>query len=351
MRLGELQKEEKIYIGWELFAALDAWDRAFKTSNIPLVFYDTLFQYGIEKFYVPRALEEIQSRFDMPNYLRKRIRYISHKTIRRSFDDVFNLFKENTQHTFPKRLELARKIYSFNFIQVIEEILGEKETTISPDFCPEKNLLRTTWFLNQLLVSSRLNTSAICFFSDEYKNEMLLEINSMLNEKLAIPLSHLIQTFKTTNKDSAKLAFSFSGNVPKHLEEIIHSENFHQYSRAHSEMRDGNIRIESVMRKITKTRDKLVSSFKELLRKNTLAFYLLEQSSAIGINSIVGGLPSSVATVFFGVLQRIIPHDRRVIVFSLENLMDENMLQLFRKDLLDKTGIDLALHIKDYFSL
>ena len=350
MRLGELQKEEKIYIGWELFAALDAWNTAFKTSNIPLVFYDTLFQYGIEKFYVPRALEKIQSRFDIPNYLRKRTRYISHKTIRRSFDDVFNLFKENTRHTFPKRLELARKIYVLNFIKVIEEILGEKETSNSPDFCPEKNLLRTTWFLNQLLVSSRLNASAICFFSDEYKNEMLLEINSMLNEKLAIPLSHFIQTFKSKNKDSAKLAFSFSGNVPQHLEEIILSEDFHKYSRAHSEMRDGSIRIESVMRKITKTRDKLVSSFKEL-RKNTLAFYLLEQSSTIGINSIIGSLPSSVAKVFFGILQRIIPHDRRVIVFSLENLMDENMLRLYRKDIFDKSGIDLALYIKDYFSM
>jgi len=347
---GELQKEEKIYIGWELFAALDAWDKAFKTSNIPLVFYDTLFQYGIEKFYVPRAFEKIQSRFDIPNYLRKRMHYISHKTIRRSFDDVFNLFKENTRHAIPKRLELARKIWSFNFIRVIDEILGEKDTSISPDFCPEKNLLRTTWFLNQLLVSSRLNTSAICFFSDEYKNEMLIEINFLLNEKLAIPLSHLVQAFKSKNKDSAKLAFTFSGDVPQHLEEIIHSENFHQYSRAHSEMRNGNIGIESVIEKITKTRDKLVSSFNEL-RRNRLAFYLLEQSSTIGISSIIGGLPSSVATVFFGILERIIPHERRAIVFSLESLMDENMLRLFRKDCLDKNGIDLALCIKDYFSL
>lgn len=345
-----MQKEEKIYIGWELFAALDAWDKAFETSNIPIVFYDTLFQYGIEKFYVPKALEEIQSRFDMPNYLKRRIHYISHKTIRRSFNDVFSLFKENTRHPFPKRLELARKIWAFNYVNVFEEILGEKDTSISGDFCPEKNLLRTTWFLNQLLVSSRLNASAICFFSDEYKNEMLLEINSMLNEKLAIPLSHIIQTFKSKNKDSAKLATSFSGNMPQRLEEIIHSENFHQYSRTHSEMRDGNIGIESVMKKITNTRDKLVSSFKEL-RRNTLAFYLLEQSSTIGINLLIGGLPSSVATVFLGILKRIIPHDRRVIVFSLENLMDANMLRLFRKDCLDKTGIDLALHIKDYFSL
>jgi len=350
MRGGELQKEEKIYIGWELFAALDAWDKAFETSNIPIVFYDTLFQYGIEKFYVPKALEEIQSRFDMPNYLKRRIHYISHKTIRRYFDDVFSLFKENTRHPFPKRLELARKIWAFNYINVFEEILGEKDASISGDFCPEKNLLRTTWFLNQLLVSSGLNASAICFFSDEYKNEMLLEINSMLNEKLAIPLSHIIQTFKSKNKDSAKLATSFLGNMPQRLEEIIHSENFHHYSRTHSEMRDGKIGIESVMKKITNTRDKLVSSFKEL-RRNTLAFYLLEQSSTIGINSLIGGLPSSVATVFLGILQRIIPHDRRVIVFSLENLMDVNMLRLFRKDCLDKTGIDLALYIKDYFSL
>lgn len=342
--------EEKIYIGWEIFPALDAWDRAFKTSNIPLIFYDTLFQYGIEKFYVPKAFEEMQAQFEMPNYLGKRIHYISHKIIRKSFDEVFNLFKENARYTFPKRLELARKVWTLNHIKVIEEILGEKDISISPDFCPEKNLLRTTWFLNELLVSSRLHTSAICFFSDEYKNEMLLEVNSMLSDRLAVPLSHFIQAFKSKNKNSAKLAFLYSGNQIQHLEEIINSEDFHQYSEAHLEMRDGNIEIESVMKKITKTRDKLVSSFKEL-RKNALAFYLLEQSLTVGIKSIIGGLPSSIATVLFGLLERIVPSDRRVIVFSLENLMDGNMLQLFRKDLLDKTGVDLALCIKDYFSL
>lgn len=116
MRRGGLQKEEKIYIGWELFAALDAWDRAFKTSNIPIVFYDTLLQYGVEKFYVPRALEKIQSQFDIPDYLGKRIHYISHKTICKSFDDVFNLFKENTQHPLPKRLDSARKKYGISIL-------------------------------------------------------------------------------------------------------------------------------------------------------------------------------------------------------------------------------------------
>lgn len=339
-----------MYVGWELFAALQAWGAAFKTSNIPLVFYDTLLQYGIERFYVPRALEKVQSKFNIPDYLGKRIHYIPHETIRRSFDDVFNLLKDNTFHTFPKRKELAKKIWDFNFIRVIEEILGEKDTTDSPDYSPETNLLRTAWFLNQLLVSSRLNTSAICFFSDEYKNEMLVEVNSMLNEKLAVPLSHLVNAFQSENKDSAQLAYLFSDCAPRRLEEIISSEDFHQYSKVHAEMRDGDLEIESVMRRITNARDKLVSLFREL-RRNRLAFYMLEKGTTIGMSSIIGGLPSSIAAAFFGVLGKVNQEHRRVIIFSLENLMEVNMLQLFRKDILDKTGIDLASCIKDYFSL
>ena len=346
----EVPREEKIYIGWETFAALDAWDSAFKSSNIPLVFYDTLFQYGVKSFYVPKAFAEIHTRFALPSYLTKRIQYISHKIIRKSFGEVFSLFRDNARHTLPKRLELARKVWALNYIKVIEEILGEKSRSISPDFCAEKNLLRTTWFLNELLISNRLNTSAICFFSDEYKNEMLLEINSILNEKLAVPLSHFIQAFLTKNKNSAKLTFSFSGNMLQRLEEITNSEDFHKYSVAHIDMRNDNIGIESAIRKISEARDRLVSSFEEL-RKNSLAFYLLEQSSIIGIKSMIGNLPSSIASAFFGMLKRIAPNDRRIIIFSLENLMDENMLQLFRKDILEKTGLDLALHIKDYFSL
>lgn len=178
---------------------------------------------------------------------------------------------------------------------------------------------------------------------------MILEINSMLDENLAVPLSHLIQAFSTKNKNSAKLTFSFSGNMLQRLEEIMNSEDFHKYSVAHTDMRNGNVKIESAIRKISETRDRLVSSFKEL-RKNSLAFYLLEQSSVIAIKSTIGNLPSSIATAFFGMLKKIAPIDRRIIIFSLENLMDDNMLQLFRKDVLEKTGVDLALHIKNYFS-